>query len=127
MQEHLGIRQAIHFFQDVGVVEPSRQAFDAAFGLGPIGYLGGNTGPLAALAAHDATDESCQSGQMLGQTTAGLVRLTLNQSITYGTIAPKVVTHRMHLLVKSVLNGVYTMRQPLLNVYTKMTCKYVRW
>src|SRR5207245_5373474 len=44
-----------------------------------------------------------------------------------GTIAPKVVTHRIHLLIRWILQRVYTMRQPLLSVYIKMSYKRVRW
>src|SRR6266478_9162382 len=45
----------------------------------------------------------------------------------YGTIAPKVVTHRIHLLIRWIFQREYTMRQPLLNVYIKMSYKSVRW
>ena len=76
-------------------------AFDATLGLGPIRDLGGNAGQLATLAAHDATDERCQDRQMLPHTTTGLARIALCQGPTYGTIAPKVVTHRIHLLMKN--------------------------
>ena len=81
---------------------------------------------LAALAAHDATDEGSQGGQMMSQTAAGLIRITLNQGLTYGTIAPKVITHRMHLLIRQLYCGVYTMQLSLLNNYIKMTYKSVR-
>jgi hypothetical protein len=62
---------------------------------------------------------------MPGQTAAEVARITLSQSVTYGTIAPKVVTHRMHLLIRAML-GVYTMRQPLLSVYQIMAEDHVR-
>ncbi len=98
------------------IVEPPGQAFDAAFGLGPIGDLGRNTGELATLAAYNPTDEGGQNRQMLGHPSADLARITLYQGLTYGTIAPMVVTHRLHLLSKNRVERVYTMRQPRLNI-----------
>ena len=82
------------------VIEPSRQTFDPTFGLGSVRDLGGNTGQLATLARHNATDERGQNCQMLGHPTAELARIALCQGLTYGTIAPMVVTHRLHLLIK---------------------------
>ena len=80
------------------IVQPSRPAFDTAVGLGPIRYLGRNARQLAALAADNTTNERGKARQMLGQTAAGLARVTLFQGLMYGTIAPQVVTHRIHLL-----------------------------
>ena len=96
------------------------------FGLGPIRDFGGDRRQLAALATYNTADERCQSRQMLAHRTPYLARITLCQGLTYGTIAPKVVTHRIHLLVKCLVKWVYTMRQPLLNVYTKRVYKCVR-
>src|SRR6266496_1226353 len=127
MQEHFGIREEIHFLQNGVIVQPSRQAFDATVGLGPIRRLGRNARQLAALAADHATDERGQGRQMLGQTAAGLARIPLFQGLMDGTIAPKVVTHRIHLLIRWIFQRGYTMRQPLLNVYIKMSYKSVRW
>ena len=62
-------------------------------------YLGRNARQLAALAADNATDERGKARQMLGQTAAGLARIPLFQGLTYGTIAPKVVTHRIPPLI----------------------------
>ena len=126
IQEHLGIRQKINLFLDLLIVEPSRQAFDPTFGLGLIRDLGGNARQLATFTAHNAADERGQCRQMLGHTTAHLTWVTLCQGPTYGTIAPKVVTHRIHLLVKFIVKWVYTMRQPFLNAYTKRAYKCVR-
>jgi hypothetical protein len=81
------------------IVEPSRKAFNPAVGLGPIAYLGRQARQLAALAAHDASDERGQGGQVMGHAAPGLARITLFQGLTYGTITPKVVTHRIHLLI----------------------------
>src|SRR5207245_11681891 len=84
---------------DLVIVQPSRQAFDTAVGLGPIRHLGRNARQLAALAADNTTDEHSKARQMLGQTAAGLARIPLFQGLTYGTIASKVVTHRIPLLI----------------------------
>src|SRR5439155_4201318 len=109
------------------IVQPPRQAFDATVGLGPSRRLGRNARQLAALAADNATDERGKGRQMLGQAAAGLARIPLFQGLMYGTIAPKVVTHRIHLLIRWIFQRGYTMRQPLLNVYIKMSYKSVRW
>src|SRR5216684_3403129 len=127
MQEHLRIREEIHFLQNGVIVQPSRQAFDATVGLGPSRRLGRNARQLAALAADNATDERGKGRQMLGQAAAGLARIPLFQGLMYGTIAPKVVTHRIPLLIRWIFQRGYTMRQPLLNVYIKMSYKSVRW
>src|SRR6266496_6017135 len=127
MQEHFGIREEIHFLQNGVIVQPSRQAFDTAVGLGPIRRLGRNARQLAALAADNATNERGKGRQMLGPAAAGLARIPLFQGLTYGTIAPKDVTHRIHLLIRWIFQQGYTMRQPLLNVYIKMSYKSVRW
>src|SRR4029450_9274596 len=75
----------------------------------------------------NATDERGKGRQMLGQAAAGLARIPFFPGLMYGTIAPKVVTHRIHLLIRWILQRVYTMRQPLLSVYIKMSYKSVRW
>src|SRR5216684_392958 len=76
----------------------------------------------------DAVIEARGKGrQMLGQAAAGLARIPLVQGLMDGTIAPKVVTHRIPLLIRWIFQRGYTMRQPLLNVYIKMSYKSVRW
>src|SRR5437899_13083982 len=64
---------------------------------------------------------------MLGQAATGLARIPLFQGLMDGTILQQVVTHRIHLLIRWILQRVYTMRQPLLSVYIKMSYKRVRW
>ena len=70
--------------------------------------LGGERGQLAALAAHNAAEKPGQGIQMSGHIACGLTWVTLFQGLTYGTIAVKVVTHPMHLLIRfqSPLDGV---------------------
>src|SRR6266851_364622 len=109
MQEHLSIREEIHFLQNGVIVQPSRQAFDTTVGLGPIRHLGRNARQLATLAADNATHERGKARQMLGQAAAGLARIPLVQGLTYGTIASQVVTHRIHLLIRWILERMYTM------------------
>src|SRR5207244_5721819 len=93
----------------------------------PSWHLGRNARQLAALAADNATNERGKGRQMLGQAATGLARIPLFQGLMDGTIAPQVVTHRIHLLIRWILQRVYTMRQPLLSVYIKMSYKSVRW
>src|SRR5205809_2677579 len=108
-------------------MKPPRAAGHTPLGLGPIRRLGRNARQLAALAADNPTDERGKGRQMLGQAAAGLARIPLFQGLMDGTIAPKVVTHRIHLLIRWIFQRGYTMRQPLLNVYIKMSYKSVRW
>src|SRR2546426_9176387 len=56
-QQNVRRGQKVHLLQDMGVVEPSRKAFDAAFRFGAIGYFRRDVRQLGALAAHDAADE----------------------------------------------------------------------
>jgi hypothetical protein len=65
-QQDVRRRQKVHLLQDMGVVEPSRKAFDAAFRFGAIGYFRRDVRQLGALAAHDAADERRQGGQVPG-------------------------------------------------------------
>src|SRR6266446_5784055 len=88
------------------VVEPPGKAFDAAFGLRPIGHFRGDAGQLRALAAHDAADERRQGVEVAGEVACGLSRIGLREGVADGTIAAKVVTHRQFLLF-SIAGGVY--------------------
>src|SRR5467141_3351013 len=71
------------------VVEPPGKAFDAAFGLRPIGYFRGDAGQLRALAAHDAADERRQGVEVAGEVACGLSRIGLREGVADGTIAAK--------------------------------------
>src|SRR4029434_3128613 len=86
------------------VVEPPGKAFDAAFGLRPIGHFRGDVGQLRALAAHDAADERREGVEVAGEVACGLSRIGLQESVADGTIAAKVVTHRQVLLL-SIAGG----------------------
>mgnify|MGYP003296728813 CR=1 FL=1 len=66
------------------------------------------------------------AAELIRQAALGLARIPLFQGLTYGTITPQVVTHRIHLLIRWIFQRGYTMRQPLLNVYIKMSYKSVR-
>src|SRR3977135_1562069 len=88
------------------VVEPPGKAFDAAFGLRPIGDFRGDVGQLRALAAHDAADERRQGVEGGGEGACGLSRIGLYESVADGTIAAKGITHRQFLLC-SIVGGGY--------------------
>src|SRR5207245_8913059 len=88
------------------VVEPSGKAFDAAFGLRPIGHFRGDVGPLRAFAAHDAADERRQGVAVAGEVACGRSRIGLREGVADGMIAAKVVTHRPSLLF-SIPGAVY--------------------
>src|SRR2546429_6289114 len=88
------------------VVKPPGKAFDAAFGLRPIGYFRGDVGQLRALAAHDAADERRQGVEVAGEVACGRSRIGLREGVADGMIAAKVVTHRPFLLF-SIAGGVY--------------------
>src|SRR2546430_13753473 len=88
------------------VVEPSGKAFDAAFGLRPIGHFRGDVGQLGALAAHDAADKRRQGVEVAGEVACGRSRIGLREGGVDGMITPKVVTHRSFLLF-SIAGGVY--------------------
>src|SRR3989442_3101279 len=88
------------------VVEPPGKAFDAAFGLRPIGHFRGDVGQLRALAAHDAADESRQGGEVAGAVACRLSRRGLREGVADGMIAAKVVTHSPFLMF-SIARGVY--------------------
>ncbi|MNC93980.1 hypothetical protein D3C83_107280 [compost metagenome] len=76
-QQQLGIRDKIALGGDMGVIDPSRKAFNAALGLGPIRYFRSDFRQLGALAAHDTADERCQGGQVPGNRTGGRTRIIL--------------------------------------------------
>src|ERR1043166_638023 len=97
-QHNLGVRDKIALGGDVGVVDPSGKAFDAAFRLGAIRDVGGHFGQLRALTPHDPTDERRERGQVPDDHACGLARIALYQRIPYGTIPAEVVTHRLLLL-----------------------------
>ena len=82
------------------MVQPSRQAVDTAGGRGPLRPRGRHARQWAALAADKATDERGKGRQMLGQAAAGRARIPLFQGRMDGTIAPKGVTPRIHLLIR---------------------------
>ena len=103
------------------------QAFHTTFGLRSIGNLARHVGQLATFTAHDAADERGKNRHMLTHTTAQPTRIALFQGPQYGTIAPMVVTHRIHLMIKWVFEMVYTMRQPRLNVHSQRGWKSVRY
>ena len=63
--------QKVHLLQNVGVVEPPRNACDAALGLGAIGDLRGDMGQWGALAAHDAADQRRQGVEMASEVPLG--------------------------------------------------------
>src|SRR5256886_8998558 len=69
------------------VVEPSGKAFDAAFGLRPIGHFRGDVGQLRAFAAHDAADERRQGGEVAGEVACGRSRIGLREGVADGMIA----------------------------------------
>jgi hypothetical protein len=48
-QQGLRIGQKVHIFQDVGVVDPPRKAFDTAFGFGAVGHFRGDVRQLGVL------------------------------------------------------------------------------
>jgi len=95
------------------MVDPPGQAFDAAFGLAPVGYLRRDCGQLRALAGHDATDERGQGGQVPSAPAVGRAWIPLSYGISYGTILTEGVTHRLLLLDGLALQREYTMGQPL--------------
>jgi len=76
-QQDIGIGQKVDLLQDVVVVEPSRQAFDAAFGFSAVGHFRDDVRQLGALAAHDAADERRQGAQVPGDRAGRLARITL--------------------------------------------------
>src|ERR1043166_3262393 len=112
-QHNLGVRDKIALGGDVGVVDPSGKAFDAAFRLGAIRDVGGHFGQLRALTPHDPTDERRERGQVPDDHACGLARIALYQRIPYGTIPAEVVTHRLLLLDWLHFPGSIRWGQPL--------------
>src|SRR4029453_5736186 len=80
------------------VVEPPGKAFDAAFGLRPVGHFRSEGGVLRALAAPHAADERRQGTEVAGEVACGRSRIGLHEGVADGMIAAKVVTHRPFLL-----------------------------
>jgi hypothetical protein len=76
-QQDVRIGQKVDLLQDVGVVKPPRQAFDAALGFGAVGHFRGDVRQLGALAAHDTADERRQGDQVPGDRAGRLARITL--------------------------------------------------
>src|SRR5207245_10524694 len=66
------------------VVEPPGKAFDAAFGLRPIGHFRGDVGQLRAFAAHDAADERRQGVEVAGEVACGRSRIGLREGVADG-------------------------------------------
>jgi len=99
-EQDIRIGQKIHLFQDMVVVDPSGKAFDAAFGLRPIGHFRGDVGQLRAFAAHDAADERGEGLYMASEVACGRSRIGLRKGVVDGPITAKVVTHRRRLLVE---------------------------
>jgi hypothetical protein len=97
-QQDVRIGQQVHLLQDVGVVEPPRKAFDAAFRFGTVGHFRRDVRQLGALAAHDPADERRQGAQVPSDRAGRLARIPLCQGIPYGTLPAEVVTHRLLLL-----------------------------
>src|SRR5712691_4203887 len=97
-QQDFGERDKIPFLRDMVVPKPSGKAFDTALGLSPIGHVRGNFGQLRALAPHDTTNERREGGQVPGDGTCRLARISLCEGVSYGTIPAEVVTHGMLLL-----------------------------
>jgi hypothetical protein len=73
--------------------DPTRKAFHAAFLLGAIRHLPGDSGQVDAFAADDATDQSGQRIQVSGKVAFRLVRIQPTQPVSNSPKSSLIIAH----------------------------------
>ncbi len=79
--------------------QPALEALNATLALGPIRDFAGDSRQVGLATADDATDEGSECAKMACLLFGQGGGIQLLQRVEYGTIAPKVVTHGLALLI----------------------------